>query len=114
MLLFRSRCQHLDQVTIGEREKKICVSIRIFHYPFGTMLSLINFHVSYTRPFGGSDSKESACNAGDLGSIPGSETFPGERNDDPLQYPRLENSMDRGAWQNTVHGAAKSQTRLSD
>ena len=58
-------------MTIGEREKKICVSIRIFHYPFGTMLSLINFHVSYTRPFGGSDSKESACNAGNLGSIPG-------------------------------------------
>ena len=114
MLLFRSRCQHLDQVTIGEREKKICVSIRIFHYPVGTMLSLINFHVSYTRPFGGSDSKESACKAGNLGSIPGLGRSSGEGNGYPLQYSCLENPMNRGAWQNTVHGAAKSQTRLSD
>ena len=41
----------------------------------------------------------SACNAGDLGSIPGSERSPGERNGNPLQYPCLENPMDRRAWQ---------------
>ena len=52
----------------------------------------------------GSDSKEFACNAGDLGPIPGLKRFPGERNDNPLQYSCLENSMDRGAWQATVHG----------
>ena len=47
---------------------------------------------------GGSDGKASAYNAGDLGSIPGSGRFPGEGNDSPLQYPCLENPMDREAW----------------
>ena len=46
---------------------------------------------------GGSNGKVSACNAGDPGSIPGSERSPGEENGYPLQYPCLENSMDRGA-----------------
>ena len=46
---------------------------------------------------GGSDDKESACNAGDPGSIPGPGRSPGEENDYPLQYSRLENHMDRGA-----------------
>jgi len=59
---------------------------------------------------GGSDSKESACNAGDPSSIPGLGRSPGERNGNPLQYSCLENSMDRGAWQAIVHGLAKSQT----
>ena len=63
---------------------------------------------------GGSDGKESACNAGDLGLIPGSGRSPGERNGHPLQYSCLENPMDRGAWQATVHGVTKNQTRLSD
>ena len=54
----------------------------------------------------GSDSKESACNAGDLGSIPGSGRSPGEGNGNPLQYYCLEDSMDRGAWWVTVHGVA--------
>ena len=63
---------------------------------------------------GGSDGKESICNAGDLGSIPGSGRSPGEGNDYPLQHSCLENSMDRGAWWATAHGAAKSQTRLSN
>ena len=47
---------------------------------------------------GGSDSKASMCNAGDLGSIPGSGRSPGEGNGNPLQYSSLENPMDRGAW----------------
>ena len=51
--------------------------------------------------------KESACNAGDLGSIPGSGRSPGEGNGNPLQYSCLENPMDRGAWQATVHGVAR-------
>ena len=58
----------------------------------------------------GSDGKESACNVGDPGSIPGSGRAPGERNGYPLQYGCLENSMDRGAWQITVQGGPKSQT----
>ena len=59
---------------------------------------------------GGSDSKESACNAGDLGSLPGWGRSPGEGN--PLQCTCLENCTDRGAWWATVHGVAKSWTRL--
>ena len=52
---------------------------------------------------GGSDSKESAYNAGDLGSIPGLGKFPGEGNGNPLQYSCLGNSMVRGAWGATIH-----------
>ena len=58
--------------------------------------------------------KASACNVGDLGSIPGLGRSPGERNGNPLQYSCLENSMDRGAWWATVHGVAKSWAQLSD
>ena len=61
-----------------------------------------------------SEVKASACNAGDLGSIPGLGRSPGEGNSNPLQYSCLENPMDRGAWWATVHGVAKSRTRLSD
>ena len=59
---------------------------------------------------GGSDSKESACNAGDLGLIPGSGRAPGEGNGNLLQYSCLENYMNRGAWWDTVHGITKSLT----
>ena len=58
----------------------------------------------------GSDGKESAYNAGHPGSIPGSGRPPGEGNGNPHQYYCLENYMDRGAWQATVHGVAKSWT----
>ena len=61
-----------------------------------------------------SNGKESACNAGDQGSIPGSGRSSGEGNDNPLQYSCLENSMDTEAWWATVLGVAKSQTGLSD
>ena len=63
---------------------------------------------------GGSDGKESACNVGDLGSIPGSGRSPGEGNGYALQYSCLENPMDREAWWATVHGVAKNQTQLSN
>ena len=52
------------------------------------------------------------ANAGDVGSIPGLGRSPGEGNGNPLQYSCLEHPMDRGAWWATVHGVAKSQTRL--
>ena len=63
---------------------------------------------------GGSDGKESACHAGDLGLIPGLGRSPGEGNGNPLQCSCLENSMNRGAWWATVHGVTKSWTRRSD
>ena len=63
---------------------------------------------------GGSDSKASACNMGDLGSIPGLGRSPGEGSGNLLRYSGLENPMDGGAWWATVHRVAKSRTRLSD
>ena len=63
---------------------------------------------------GGSEGKVSACNAGVLGSIPGSGRSPGEGNGTPLQYSCLENPTDRGTWRATVLEVAKSQTGLND
>ena len=62
---------------------------------------------------GVSDSKKSACNSGDPGSIPEYGRFPGEGNSYQLQYSCLENPMDREAWQAAVHRVAESWTRLS-
>ena len=59
---------------------------------------------------GGSDGKAFVYNAGDLGSIPGSGRSAGEGNGTPLQYSCLENPMDRGGWQTTVHGVTKGWT----
>ena len=75
----------------------------------------LDIDFSSTNDFpGGSDGKTSAYNAGDPGSIPGSGRSPGEGNGNPLQYSCLENPMDGGARQATVHGVAKNRTRLSD
>ena len=63
---------------------------------------------------GGSEVKASACNTGDLGSVPGLGRSPGEGNGNPLQYSCLKNPMDGEAWWATIHGVAKSWTRLSD
>ena len=62
----------------------------------------------------GSVVKESACSAGDMGSVPGSGRSHGEGNGDQLQYSCLGNPTDRGAWQATVHEVAKNQIQLSD
>ena len=59
---------------------------------------------------GSSAGKESACNAGDQGSIPGSGRSSGEGNDNLLQYSCLENPIDRGAWQAAAHGVTNSWT----
>ena len=67
---------------------------------YGVLYSLRGF-------LDGSDEKESACNAGDLGLISGLGRPPGEGNGNPLQYPCLESQMDRGAWQATAYGVAK-------
>ena len=91
----------------------------IFTYLAGLLLSVVYYFsylywaVSIIKVVlfpGGSEVKASACNAGDLGSIPVSGRSPGEGNVSPLQYSCLENPMDEGAWQATVHGVANSQT----
>ena len=69
----------------------VCVCIYIYGFPCSSV------------------GKESACSAGDPGSIPGLGKSPGEGNGDPLQYPCLENLIDRGAWWAAVHGFTKSQ-----
>ena len=77
-------------------------------------LKFISLYLKIVYGFpGGSEGKESACNAGDPGLIPGSGRSPGEGNGNQLQYPCLENPMDRGVCWATVHGVAKSRTRLS-
>ena len=70
-------------------------------------------NVSWGFP-GGSLVKNPPSNAGDIDSIPGLGRSPGEEDGTPLEYSCLENPMDRGAWCVTVHGVAKSQTRLSN
>ena len=74
-----------------------------------TELGSLRKHRSFLGFPSGSDGKESVCNVGDAGSIPGSGRSPGERNGYPLQYSCLENPMDGGARWATVHGVAKSQ-----
>ena len=75
----------------------------------------IQYHNNPSLCFpGGSEVKAFACKAGDPGSIPGLGRSPGEGKGNLLQYSCLENPTDRGAWQVTVHGVAKSRTRLSD
>ena len=77
--------------------------------------TLLEWSIYFSQGFpGGSDSKESACNAGDLDSIAGSGRPPGEGNGNPFQYSRLGNPMDRGALWAIVHGIAENWTRLSD
>ena len=70
----------------------------------GTILSLSFLITGFS---GGSIGKESACNTGDPGSVPGLGRSPGEGNGNLLQYSCLENSMERGAWWATIHGISK-------
>ena len=86
----------------------------LYQFSIQSLLGLKYSWVKYTPLLvaaccpGDSDSKESACNAGDLGSIPGSRISPREENGNPLQYSCLENSID------SVHVVTKSQTQLSN
>ena len=100
-----------DSVTLGSQSRNrymVCKMIVASH-PF----NLASPSAYWGFP-GSSDGKASACNAGDLGSIPGSGRSPGEGNGNPVQYSCLENPMDQRAWWASVHGVAKSQTLLSD
>ena len=75
------------------------------------LLGLDNTLLKFIWGFpGGLDDKESACNAGDQGLIPGSGRSPREGNGNPVQYSGLENSMDRGDWWATIYGVTKSLT----
>ena len=78
----------------------------------GIFLKLKNLYVVMGFP-DGSTVKNPPANSGDMGSIPRLGRCPGEGSGNPLQYCCLGNPMDRGAWQATVHGVTKSQTRLS-
>ena len=77
----------------------------------GVYLRHRGFLYSFWQPL---FNNQSACSAGDQSAIPGSGKSPGEGNGNPLQYSCLENPMDGGAWQATVHGVAKSRTWLND
>ena len=89
--------------------------ILLYLIPKYSQISLSFLPLPYLSGFpGGTDGKESACKAGDLGLIPGSGRFSGEGNRDPLQYSCLENSMDSRAWWVTVHGVTKRWTQWSN
>ena len=79
----------------------------------GSMFAMYHFGKLQMGFPGGSEGKESTCNAGDPGSVPGSGRPPGEGNGYPLLYSCLENPMYREAWLATVYGVTKSRTRLS-
>ena len=101
-----SRCSGLELVSKAQRPE-IFSRADIRWLTEGRLVSL----PSQGFP-GGSDSKEAACNAGDLNLIPGWERSPGEGNGYPVQYSYLENSMDKAAWWATVCGVSKSWTQL--
>ena len=93
-----------------EGTKGICHSIRIKTATVVQELSYSHWSPKFLEFPGSSDGKESAYNAGNVSSILGLGRYPGEGNSNPPQYSCLENSMDRGAWQATVHGVAESWT----
>ena len=104
-------CLKTKFITTGSQRSQINLGLTqdyIHVPPFPTSVILLGYVP------GGSEVKASACNVGDLGSIPGLGRSPGEGNGNPLQYSCLVNPMDGGAWWATVHGVAKSRTRLSD
>ena len=90
------------EISVGQDKVGMVVCELLFIH-FGLVLQLSGFP-------GGSDSKESACNAGNQSSVPGLERSPRKGNGNPFHYSCLESPMDRGAWQATVHGVAKSRT----
>ena len=105
-LSFKAVCQHtlVPRVALKRPQGRGPRAKRVSNYIF------IKRGNAFTR--GGSVGKESACNARDGGSIPGSGRSPRGEHDNPLQYSCLENPMARGLWQATVHRVAKSRTRL--
>ena len=112
-------CHASLSFTISRSLLRVVMSIELVmlsnHLILGCPLGLLGVNYSHFTVFpGGSDGKASACIVEDLGLIPGLERSPGEGNGNPLQYSCLENSMDGGAWNATVHGVAKNWTQLND
>ena len=77
-----------------------------FFFPAGSLINDLDSRFTWGFPHSSVD-KASACNAGDLGSIPGWVRSLGEENGNPVQYSCLENPIDRGAWHATVHGVTR-------
>ena len=108
---FISDTWKLAIVTVIDVELLIMrIELRIIRMP----ILIGSSFLSKSMNVGFSVSKESACSAGYLGSIPRLGRSPGEGNGNPLQYSCLENLIDRGAWWAVVHGVTKSWARLSD
>ena len=99
----------------GKESEYICMHVymcvcNIYMFVYMSVIYIYIFIFIYIGFPGGSDGKESTCNAGDLGLFPGLGSSPTEGNGYPLQYSCLENAMDRAAWQAVVHGVTKSCT----
>ena len=108
----RSPALQADSFTIRDT-REACVSAYVYICTY----TCIDLHICVCVHMGfpgGSTGKESACNAGHTGLVPGIGRPDGEGNGNLLQYSCLEISMDRGAWQTTGHSVAKSWTRLSN
>ena len=108
-VLRKKAAQFLPNLSLWDGE----VSTQNFKDIYFSFFWKKNFKDIYLGFFpGGSVGKESACSAGDLGSIPGSGRFPGEGNGNQLQYSCLKNPVDRWAWQATVHGVSRVRRDL--
>ena len=107
-------CDSMDYIVHGILQARILERVAV---PFSRGSSQPRDRTLVSRTAGGffcsSNGEESACNTGDPGLIPGTGRSFGEGNGYPLQYPCLENLMDRRAWRATVHRVAKSRTRPS-
>ena len=100
--IYKQRILKAAKVALGSTSSKV-----VFFCSWHTVRNTMGFP-------DGSASKDSACNAGDIGSVPGSRRSSGEGNDNPFQYSCLGNPTDRGAWWATVHRVAKSWEWVSD
>ena len=101
--LLQGSSQSRDQTQVS------CIAGKFFTV-WATTETYIGSQILYHRGSRWFSGKESACNAGDTVSVPGSGRFPGEGNGNPFQYSYLGNFMDRGAWWATVHGVTKEST----
>ena len=93
---------------VGLSQETRSIELKLFFFPFRASWKINTPVLEFSSFLCGSDSKESACKAGDMSLIHVSGRSPGEGNGNPLQYSSLESPMDRGAWWATVHGIAKS------
>ena len=105
-----SNCCCLTFIQISQEAGKVVWYFHLFkNFPQSVVIHIIK-GIGMVKTLGflhSSVGKESACNAGELGLIPGLGRFPGEGNGNPLQHSCLENPMDRRAWQATVHGVTR-------